>query len=212
MTENKDRPPEGIDILRVIRGVYETLKSPHELYGLVFSPYVISEVLVSTKDPRVRGTIEYEDGSIIRIKNTFWALLYGIGAGNYVNNFVVNDISVVSITENVDEIEEIGHDGLCEKIHLLMKKSGDYFWLSLLHGEHTGNVHLSPQSDNIFRKALLEKIGGQFSRFVLQEFRYDGNLIDITTGKRRVAQTIIWKPGVVEFLSGIIEETLLEFS
>lgn len=210
MTENKYE--EGISVLQALRGVYEALKDPHELYGLTFSPHIISEILVSTKDPRIRGTIEYEDGSIIRIKNTFWVLLYGVGAGNYVNNFVLNDISIVSIEEGVDDIEELGHEGLCEKIRLLMKRQGDYFGFSFLHGEHTGNIHLSPQSDNIFCRTLLEKIGGQFGRFVLQEFRYDGNLIDITTGKRRVAQTMIWKPDVVQFLSEIFEQTLLEFS
>lgn len=211
MAENKDKSLEGVDIFQALRGVYETVKSSHELYGLVFSPHVISEVLVSTRDPRIRGTIEYEEGSIIRIKNTFWAVLYGIGAGNYTNNFVLNDISVVPI-EDVDDIEEFGHDGVCERVHLLMKRSGDYFGFSLLHGEHTGNIHLSPRSDDPFRKIFLEKIGGQFSRFVLQEFKYDGNLTDITTGKRRVAQTIIWKPDVVEFLSGVVKETLLRFS
>lgn len=207
MTENKDK--EGIDILQTLSDVYKNLTDLHELHGLIFTPRIISDVLVSTKDTGIVGTLEYEEGSILRIKNSFWALLYGTKGGNHPENFVVNDISAFLLT--TDDIE-LGHEGLCEKIHLLMKKIGNYFGLSLLHGEHTGNIHLSPQSDNIFRKTLLEKIGGQFSRFVLQEFRYDGNLFDIGTGKRRVAQTIVWKPDIIQFLSEIVEKTLLEFS
>jgi len=209
MTENKEKSPEGIDVLQVLRGIYDNLIDLHELCGLVFSPHIISDVLVSTKDPRIVGTLEYEEGSILRLKNSFWALLYGVKGGNYPDNFVVNDISVVSITTDDAEYD---HETVCQKISLLMKQSGDYFGLSLLHGEHTGNIHLSPRSDDPFRKIFLEKINGQLRRFVVQEFKYDGNLVDINTGKRRVAQTIIWKPDVVEFLSGTVEEALLEFS
>ncbi|MEW6617479.1 MAG: hypothetical protein AB1333_03630 [Patescibacteria group bacterium] len=207
MTENKKG--EGVDVLQVLRGVYENLVDSHELHGLIFTPRIISDVLISTENPNIVGTLEYEEGSIIRLKNSFWGLLYGTRGGNYPGNFVVNDISVVSITA---EDADYDHETVCQKIHLLMKKSGNYFGFSLLHGEHTGNIHLSPRSDNIFRKLLLEKIGGQFSRFVLQEFKYDPVLIDLNTGKHRVSQTIIWKPDVVGFLSEVIEEALLEFS
>lgn len=210
MDENKDKSTEGVDVSHVLRGIYDNLVDLHELYGLTFTPRIISDVLISTENPNIVGTLEYEEGSIIRLKNSFWALLYGVKGGNYPGNFVVNDLSVVSVTAN--DIEELGHEGVCEKIHLLMKKSGSYFGFSLLYGEHTGNIHLSPRSDDVFRKPLLEKIGGQFSRFILQEFRYDPVLIDLNTGKHRVAQTITWKSDVVEFLSGIVEETLLEFS
>ncbi|MFA5780628.1 MAG: hypothetical protein WC947_10920 [Elusimicrobiota bacterium] len=209
MTENKDKPPEGIDILQVIRGVYENLVGLHELHGLLFIPRIISDILVSTKNPGVVGTLEYEEGSILRLKNSFWALLYGVEGGNYPGNFVVNDISLVSVTADDAEYD---HETVCQKISLLMKQSGDYFGLSLLHGEYTGNIHLSPRSDDPFRKIFLEKIKGQLRRFVVQEFKYDGNLVDINIGKRRVAQTITWKPDIIEFLSGTVEEALLEFS
>lgn len=209
MIENKNNSLEGIDILQVLRGVYESLVDLHELHGLVFSPRIISDVLISTKDPKMTATLEYEEGSIIRLKNSFWALLYGVKGGNYPRNFVVNDISLVSVNA---EDAEYDHEAVCQKISLLMKTQGNYFGFSLLHGEHTGNIHLSPRSDDPFRKILLEHIGGQFRRFVVQEFTYDPVLIDLNTGKHRVAQTIIWKSDVVQFLSEIVEKTLLEFS
>lgn len=96
---------EGIDVLQALSGVYKNLTDLHELHGLVFSPRAVSDVLVCTKNPGIVGTFEYEEGSILRIRDSFWALLYGMKSGNYPNNFFMNDISVIGLTEDDAEFD-----------------------------------------------------------------------------------------------------------
>lgn len=208
--ENEIVHDEGMSVSEVLFRVYENLKNIHEAYGIVFSPVAVSNVFSSVSFPEMTATLEYEEGSILRIKNSFWVLMYGKKGGNDPNNFVASDLSLFSICA---EDIELGHELLSEKISLIMRRDGNYFGFSLFYGSVIGNIQLSPRN-NMFREALFRKMGTGIKDFVLSNTEYEmgGKIADIRTRGPIVTKQMMWKPETVQFLSSLIEETIIEFS